>query len=89
MIGQPYVLLWSEQLNATKVQTLEACMSETRQAYADNTGGDWRVMLVGNKVDVNATADSIRPTLLARRHAHAHLPTPAGFLDPNHAEAAC
>ena len=69
MIGQPYVLLWSEQRNDIKVQTLEACMSETRQAYADETPGDWRLMLVGNKVDVNATADSIRPTLRARARA--------------------
>lgn len=89
MIGQPYVLLWSEQLNATKVQTLEACMSETRQAYADNTGGDWRLLLVGNKVDVHATAESIRPTLVSRADARAHLPADdERFSDPNHAEAA-
>ncbi len=88
MIGQPYVLLWSEQLNATKVQTLESCMSETRQAYADNTGGDWRLLLVGNKVDVNATAESIRPTLQSRRNARAHLPAAGSISDPNHAEAA-
>lgn len=81
MIGQPYVLLWSERLNDIKVQTMEACMSETRQAYADKTPGDWRLMLVGNKVDVHATADSIRPTLRARAHS-AVVPAPT-----NHAGA--
>lgn len=81
MIGQPYVLLWSERLNDIKVQTMEACMSETRQAYADKTPGDWRLMLVGNKVEVHATADSIRPTLRARA-------LPGQFPATNSAEAA-
>ena len=37
-----------------------------RQAYADNKPGDYRVMLIGTRAEVEETAASIRPTLAAR-----------------------
>ena len=66
MAARPYVLLWSASQNAVKVQTLERCMSETRADYTANLPGDFRTLLVGTKAEVDATAASIRPTLIAR-----------------------
>ena len=77
MNGQ-HVLLWSQTQNALHVETLTQHTSTNRAAYADNLPGDYRLLLVGTKAEVDATAASIQPTIAAR----------ASFSDPNHAEAA-
>ena len=63
MIGRVYALLWSQQDNAIKIQPLDDCASLNRAAYADNTPGDYRLLLIGTRIEVDATAASIRPTL--------------------------
>lgn len=66
MIGRPYALLWSQAENALKVQALDEHTSTNRQAYADNRPGDYRLLLVGTRAEVDATAASIRPTMAQR-----------------------
>ena len=78
---EQWALLWSQQQNALHVETLAQHCSANRQAYADNRSGDYRMLLVGTRGEVDATAASIRPTLATRAQAHA-LPA------PNHAEVA-
>lgn len=65
MIEQ-FVLLWSQAQNALHVEPLARCITLNRQAYADNRPGDYRLLLVGTRAEVETTADSIRPTLIAR-----------------------
>ena len=63
---EQYVLLWSQAQNALHVEPLARCITLNRQAYADNKPGDYRLMLIGTRAEVEATAASIRPTLIAR-----------------------
>lgn len=63
---EQYVLLWSQAQNALHVEPLARCITLNRQAYADNRPGDYRLLLVGTRSEVEATASSIRPTLIAR-----------------------
>ena len=65
-MNEQWVLLWSHAQNALHVETLTQHTSLNRQAYADNRPGDYRLLLVGTKAEVDATASSIRPTVQAR-----------------------
>ena len=65
MIEQ-WVLLWSQRQNALHVETLAQHTSTNRAAYADDAPGDYRLLLVGTRAEVDATAASIRPTMLRR-----------------------
>ena len=61
-----WVLCWSQRQNALHIEPLTRHTSLNRAAYADNRPGDYRMLLVGSKAEVDATAASIRPTLIAR-----------------------
>jgi len=63
---EQYVLLWSQRQNALHTETLEKHTSLNRAAYADNEPGDYRMLLVGTRAEVDATAASIRQTLVQR-----------------------
>ena len=64
---EQWVLLWSCAQNALHVETLAQHTSTNRQAYAENRPGDYRLLLVGTRAEVDATAASIRPTIVARK----------------------
>lgn len=66
MMTEQHVLLWSQSQNALHIETLAKHASLNRAAYADNTPGDYRLLLVGTRADVEATAASIRPTMALR-----------------------
>lgn len=66
MMAEQWVLLWSQAQNALHVETLAQHASTNRQAYAENRPGDYRMLWVGTRADVHATATSIRPTLMQR-----------------------
>lgn len=66
MMDDLWVLAWSQRQNALHIEPLQRHTSLNREAYADNRPGDYRMLLVGAKADVDATAASIRPTLIAR-----------------------
>lgn len=63
---EQYVLLWSHAQNALHVETLAVHTSRNRQAYAENRPGDYRLLLVGTRAEVDATAASILPTMVQR-----------------------
>lgn len=66
MMAEQWALLWSQAQNALHVETLAQHTSSNRQAYADNEPGDYRMLLVGTRAEVDATAASIRQTLVQR-----------------------
>ena len=66
MNSDRWVLCWSQRQNALHVETLERHASSNREAYAENRPGDYRLLLVGTRDEVDATASSIRPTMALR-----------------------
>ena len=66
MMAEQWVILWSCAQNALHVETLAKHTSTNRAAYADNRPGDYRLLLVGTRAEVDATAASIRPTMVQR-----------------------
>ena len=65
-MNEQWVLLWSQAQNALHVETLAQHTSKNSEAYADNRPGDCRLLLVGTRAEVDATAASIRPTMVQR-----------------------
>ncbi len=63
---EQWVLLWSQRQNALHIEPLEHMLKMNRQAYRDNKGGDYRLMLIGARAEVDATADSLRSTMAQR-----------------------
>lgn len=61
-----WVLLWSHRQNAFHIEPLQVMLSNNRAAYADNKGGDYRVLHIGYLEDVEATAGACRATLAGR-----------------------
>ena len=66
MMAEQWALLWSQAQNALHVETLAQHTSSNRQDYADNRPGDYRLLLVGTRAEVDATAASIRQTMVQR-----------------------
>ena len=64
-----WVLLWSCQQNDFHVEELTVMLSRNRQAYAQDAGGDYRVLHIGYREDVDATAEACRATLQGREPA--------------------
>lgn len=64
-----WVLLWSRQQNAFHVEELTVMLSRNRQAYARDVGGDYRVLHIGYREEVDATAEACRATLQRRAPA--------------------
>lgn len=64
-----WVLLWSQRQNAFHVEPLPSMLARNRAAYADNKPGDYRVLHIGYREEVDATADACRATIQARGKA--------------------
>jgi len=60
---EQWVLAWSQRQNALHVETLERHMQLNREACVDNRPGDYRLLRIGTRAEVDATANSIRPAL--------------------------
>lgn len=73
MMAEQWVLCWSCSQNALHVETLERHTSMNRAAYADNRPGDYRLLLVGTRAEVDSTAASIRPTMAQREAGRARV----------------
>lgn len=67
-MAEQFLLLWSQRQNALHIETLEQHTSLNRRAYAENSPGDYRLLMAGTRAEVDATAASISPTI-ARRGA--------------------
>ena len=61
-----WVLLWSRQQNAFHVEQLDSMLRTNRTAYSENKPGDYRVLHIGYREDVDGLADSCRGTLKSR-----------------------
>lgn len=61
-----HVLLWSQRQNALHIETLDQHLSLNRQAYRDNQGGDYRVMFIGTREEVDNAATALRNTISDR-----------------------
>jgi hypothetical protein len=65
-MNEQWSLLWSQRQNALHIEPFEKTLSTNRQAYASNTGGDYRVLFVGERKDVDAAPDALRSTMADR-----------------------
>jgi hypothetical protein len=70
---EQWALCWSASQNALHVETLAQHCSKNREAYAGNRPGDYRLLLVGTRAEVDATAASIRPTMVQREAGRARV----------------
>lgn len=90
MIGADlWALCWSQDQGALHIETIGEHMAENLDALIANRPGDYRLVHVGTRAEVDAAAADLRQALSARRDARAHLPAASPKSDPNHAEAAC
>lgn len=64
--SEQWALCWSCAQNTLHTETLAQHTSANRAAYADNRPGDYRLLLVGTRAEVDATAASIQPTVMLR-----------------------
>jgi hypothetical protein len=61
-----HALLWSKQLNALHIEPLERTLSLNRESYRDDEPVFYAPIAVGTLEQMQATADSIRGTLVER-----------------------
>ena len=61
-----FALLWSHEQNAMHIETLDESFAANRRAYTDNRPGDYRVLMVGYREEVDAAARSCRQTVVKR-----------------------
>lgn len=61
-----WVLLWSHKQNALHIEPLEVTLTLNRRAYTENKPGDYRMLFVGYREDVDAAARTCRSTLKGR-----------------------
>lgn len=64
--GEMWVLLWSHKQNALHIEPLERTLELNQRAYTDNKPGDYRLLFVGYREDVDAAARSCRHMLKGR-----------------------
>jgi hypothetical protein len=64
--GDLFVLLWSHEQNAMHIETLDETFSKNRRAYSENKPGDYRVLMIGYREEVDAAARSCRQTTTRR-----------------------
>lgn len=64
-----YALLWSKKSNGLHVEPLEATIAAGLNAMVQNRTTDYVLLAVGEKEDIHAKADAIRPELLNRSKA--------------------
>lgn len=65
-MNERWVLLWSQRQNALHIETLDTMYTNNRNAYRDNRAGDYRLLLIGTREEVDATAESLRNTIANR-----------------------
>lgn len=62
-----WVLLWSCAQDALHIEPLERMLAANRIACRNNDGGDYRLLNIGTREEVDAQADAMRPLLDRRR----------------------
>jgi len=64
-----YALLWSKKSNGLHIEPLESTIAAGLNAMVQNRTTDYVLLAVGEKEDMHAKADAIRPELLKRSKA--------------------
>lgn len=64
---EQWCLLWSQQQNALHIEPLALMLTNNRNAYRDDAVGDFRVLLVGTRSEVEVTAQSLGSTIASRQ----------------------
>lgn len=64
--GDLCVLLWSHEQNAMHIETLDETFAKNRRAYTENKPGDYRVLMIGYREELDAAARSCRQTTAKR-----------------------
>lgn len=62
-----WCLCWSQRQNSLHVEPLERHLSLNRQAWGDNAAGDYRLLFVGPRLEVDAMAKNLRGTIGGRQ----------------------
>lgn len=66
-----WALSWSQRQNALHIEPFEDALSKNRKAYTNDQGGDYRLLHVGPKEEVEQVANAIRGTMRARGRSDA------------------
>ena len=66
-----WVLLWSQRQNALHVETLDRHLQANLRACGDDQAGDYRLLVIGSRAEVDSAAERIRRGLFGRRKAAA------------------
>lgn len=65
-MNQMWALLWSQKHNSTSVEKLEQVLSINRIAYTNNSAGDYRVLFIGSRSEMDEAAEAVRSTIAKR-----------------------
>ena len=66
MAIEQFVLAWSQRQNAFHVEPLAHHIASNRAALTDGRGGDYRLIAVGSREEVDRAADVLRPGITSR-----------------------
>ena len=58
-----WCLCWRQHQNALHIEPMERHLSANRAAYRDNTAGDYRLLLIGTREEVDTAATAARQTI--------------------------
>lgn len=66
MTTDQWCLCWSQRQNSLHVESLAEHLSANRRAWGDDAAGDYRVLHIGARAEVDAMAVNLRGTLASR-----------------------
>ena len=58
-----WCLCWSQRQNALHVEPFERHIQANREALMEGRGGDYRLLAVGTREEVDAAANTLRPAV--------------------------
>lgn len=68
-----WVLLWSMNQNCLHVEPEAVTLRKNRERFASGQPGDYVTMFVGDRAEIDAAADALRATIVARDRQRALL----------------
>jgi hypothetical protein len=78
MSDRLWALLWSKRQNCLHIEPVDDWLSKNRTAYRDEGNlMDYHPIYIGDKETCHTTADSVRPTIIARDRARQPVETRA------------
>lgn len=65
-MNELWALLWSKKSNGFHMEMLDQTVKAGRKFFANNASDDYLLIGVGTYAEVDALADELRPTVIAR-----------------------